>query len=197
VEGLRKALIQQKLNLFMVNKESEKLNQKGRAEFYTVVAKLLYQGKRARPNILLAVQFFCTRVQSPTKDDKRKLERVVGYLMMTKNKARVFDRSTFERVTTYIDASSATHEDGKSQSGCFVMLGNTLVHEACQKQKIVTKNSTEAELVALSDYYQEGELVEDFLFELGSMMKEDLVTNVHLVLQIMVRFTKFIVEITL
>jgi hypothetical protein len=63
------------------------------------------------------------------------------------------------------------------------MLGNTLVHEACQKQKIVTKNSTKAELVALSDYYLEGELVEDFLFELGSMMKEDLVTNVHLVLQ--------------
>jgi hypothetical protein len=42
-------------------------------------------------------------------------------------------------------------EDGKSQSGCLVMLGNTLVHEACQKQKIITNNSTKAELVALSD----------------------------------------------
>jgi hypothetical protein len=71
--------------------------------------------------------------------------------MMTKNKTRVFDRSSFERVSTFIDASSTMQEDGKSQSGCLVMLGNTLVHEACQKQKIITNNSTKAELVALSD----------------------------------------------
>jgi len=33
------------------------------------------------------------------------------------------------------------------------MLGNTLVHESCRKQQIVTKNSTEAELVALVRQY--------------------------------------------
>jgi hypothetical protein len=64
------------------------------------------------------------------------------------------------------------------------MLGNTLVHEVCRKQKIVTKNSTEAELVALVNLLIEGELVEDFIMELSHLMgSTDFVTNVHLVYQ--------------
>jgi hypothetical protein len=31
------------------------------------------------------------------------------------------------------------------------------VHEACKNQKIITRNTTEAELVALSDYMREGQ----------------------------------------
>ncbi len=58
-----------------------------------------------------------------------------------------------------------------------------MVHEACQKQKIITKSSTKAELVALSDYIPEGELLEDFLMDLGNMMGEDLITDVHKVFQ--------------
>jgi hypothetical protein len=63
------------------------------------------------------------------------------------------------------------------------MLDNMLVHEACKKQKIITRNSTESKLVALSDYMLEGELVEDFVMEIGYMMNEDLITNVHLIYQ--------------
>jgi len=84
----------------------------------------------------------------------------------------VFDSSSFNQVMSFIDASFATHEDGKGQSGCFLFLGNMLVHEACRKQRIVTKNSTEAELVALSDYIDEGTLLEDFIMELGTLFDE-------------------------
>jgi hypothetical protein len=42
---------------------------------------------------------------------------------------RAFDKSVFERVTTYIDASFVMHVNGKGQSACLVRLGNTLVHE--------------------------------------------------------------------
>jgi hypothetical protein len=89
----------------------------------------------------------------------------------------------FERVETYIDASFTMHEDGKSQSGCMTFLGNTLVHEGCRKQKLITKNSTEVELVALAHYVLEGELIKDFLMDLGHLMSDDLVTNVHHVYQ--------------
>ena len=84
---------------------------------------------------------------------------------------------------TYIDASFATYDYGKGQSACIVMLGNTLVHKSCKKQKIITRNSTEAELVALSDYLLQGELVEDFLMEIGCMINQDVVTDVHLIYQ--------------
>jgi hypothetical protein len=152
-------------------------------KFHSVVAKLLYLGKRGRPDILMAVQFLCTRVKEPTLEDEKKLERVLGYLSMTKSWTRAFDRSPFERVTTYIDTSFATHVDGKGQSACLVMLGNTLVHESCRKQQLVTKNSTEAELVALADDILEGEMVEEFIIDLQVMMDDDFVTNVHLVYQ--------------
>jgi hypothetical protein len=33
--------------------------------------------------------------------------------------------------------------------------------------------------VALADYMLEGELIEDFLMDLGQLMDDDLVTNVH------------------
>ena len=122
-------------------------------------------------------------MKAPTCDDRRKLERVLGYLKFSKNWSRLIDDSKFERVETYIDASFAMHEDGKSQSGCMTFLGNTLVHEGCRKQKLITKNSTEAELVALSDYVLKGELIEDFLMDLGHLMDDDLVTNVHHVYQ--------------
>jgi hypothetical protein len=53
----------------------------------------------------------------------------------------------------------------------------------CKKQKLVMKNSTEAELVTLADLLIEGELVEDFIMELGHLMDEDYVTDSHLVHQ--------------
>jgi hypothetical protein len=168
-------------NLFKVDETSKGLSEK--TKFHSVVAKLLYLGKHGRPDILMSAQFLCTRVQAPTKQDITKLERVLGYLKFTKGWTRSFDRSDFDRVTTYIDASFATHPDGKGQSACVVMLGNTLVHEVCCKQKIVTKNSTEAELVALADLLIEGEMVEDFIMELGHMMDTHFVTDIHLIYQ--------------
>jgi hypothetical protein len=167
--------------LFTIDENSMSL--KDREKFHSIVAKLLYLGKRGRPDILLAVQFLCTRVKAPTMEDAAKLARVLGYLKLTKTWVRVFDGSPFERVQTYIDASFATHSEGKSQLACMVMLWNTLVHKACRKQKLITKSSTKAESVALSNYIAEGELIEHFVMDLGHVLNDDIITNVHLVYQ--------------
>jgi hypothetical protein len=57
------------------------------------------------------------------------------------------------------------------------------VREACRKQMIVTKSSTEAESVALSECILEGELAEEFLMDIGKLIDEDLVMDVHKVFQ--------------
>ena len=62
-------------------------------------------------------------------------------------------------------------------------MGNTLVHETCRKQKIITRNSTEAELVALLDHIQEGELIEEFLLDMGALCDIAEMDNVHLMYQ--------------
>jgi len=51
----------------------------------------------------------------------------------------------------YIDASFGCHDDGKSHTGLIVTLGGCSVLCMSSKQKIVTRDSTEAELVGLSD----------------------------------------------
>jgi len=67
-----------KTNLFMINL-SPLLNKQEKELFHSIVAKLLYLGKRGRPDILLAVQFLCTHVKALTCDDRRKLEHMLGY----------------------------------------------------------------------------------------------------------------------
>jgi hypothetical protein len=91
-----------KANLFKVDTSAAHMKEK--AKFHSMVAKLLFLGKRGRPDILLPVQFLCTPVKAPTVEDERKLERVLGYLQLTKCWTKVFDRSPFERLCTYIDA---------------------------------------------------------------------------------------------
>jgi hypothetical protein len=54
-------------------------------------------------------------------------------------------------VTSYIDASYGVHPNGRSHTGSIVTLGKGAVHAKSTKQKLVSKSSTEAELVALSD----------------------------------------------
>ena len=66
-------------NLF-ITRESTPLNEDMKSKFHTMVAKLLYLSKRVRPDILLAVSFLTTRVQSPDSDDLNKLNRVIKYL---------------------------------------------------------------------------------------------------------------------
>ena len=64
-----------------------------KAKFHSMVAKLRYLGKRGRPDILLPVQFLCTRVKAPTTDDEKKQEQVLGYLQLTKAWTKVFDKA--------------------------------------------------------------------------------------------------------
>lgn len=51
----------------------------------------------------------------------------------------------------YIDASYGVHYDGTSRTGVVIMLAGTAVGSWSVKQRIVTKSSTEAEIVALFD----------------------------------------------
>jgi hypothetical protein len=50
-------------NMFIVTSESKALQEEVRKSFHLKTAKLLYLAKQARPDILTAVTFLCTRVQ--------------------------------------------------------------------------------------------------------------------------------------
>jgi hypothetical protein len=72
------------------------------------------------------------------------------------------------QVRAYIDAAYGVHVDGKSHTGSGVTIGDAgLVHAKSGKQHNVTKSSTEAELVALSDSANKAFHVRNFILAQG------------------------------
>lgn len=139
---------------YLFRVETGKQLDKGQKEkFHSQVAKLLYLAKRVRPDLLVSVCFLASRVQAADEHDWKKLHRVGKYLYSTKSRGLTLGASEilFRRILAFIDASFAVHFDGKSQTGACITLGRGMIYATSQKQKLVTKSSTEAELVALSD----------------------------------------------
>ena len=152
--GVRKvALTPAAENIFSVSETAEPLSEEEREAFHKYVAKLLYAAVRVRPDILLPIIFLSSRVTKATKEDARKLKRVMKYLNGTYDLGMTFgpDKDGVVRVHMFADSSFGVHPDAKSHTGIFLTLGKGAILCKSVKQRIVTKSSTEAELVALSD----------------------------------------------
>ena len=114
-------------HLFAV-RESPRLEVRRSEAFHSIVAKLLYIAKRARPDILTAIAFLATRVQVSNEDDFKKLKRVLSYLRGTLELPLRLAAKDMNIVETYADASFAVHPDMKGQSGAVIGLGGGAVY---------------------------------------------------------------------
>jgi hypothetical protein len=144
-------------DLFLVNEASHRLSPSQEAIYRTYVAKLLYCAKRHRPDILLAIGFLTTRASCCTEEDMDKLARVIGYIRATPDRGIIIEFGKDPVARAWIDASYGIHErDGKSHTGGSIVFGTGgPMYVTSVKQSIVTKSSTEAELVAFSDVASE------------------------------------------
>jgi hypothetical protein len=137
-------------NLFEVG-QSASLNKKRAEELHTFVAKGLFACKRARPDIHTATTFLCTRVKQPSENDWTKLLRLMEYLNGTKDEVLFLSADDLHVIKWYVDASFAVHEDFKSHTGGAMTFGRGVPISISRKQKLNTRSSTEAELVAVDD----------------------------------------------
>jgi hypothetical protein len=136
---------------FADSPDSPLLNASEKASFHTFVAKLLYLANTAHAELNYYVNILCQRVHSPTHADLKKLYRVLGYVAKTVDAVLTLDATSFHHPKVYIDASYATNPDAKSQTGCCIFFGRGSIMCSSTKQSIVTKSSSESELVGLSD----------------------------------------------
>lgn len=135
--------------LFQEYKTAKKLNEKERKHFHTMVAKALFLCKRARPDILPTTTYLCSRVKEPNVVDKAKLHRMMAYLKLNPTDKLRLEACNY--VVTSADAAFAVHDDYKSHTGVTVSLGRGTIHAESKKQKLNTRSSTEAELVAADE----------------------------------------------
>ena len=106
----------------------------------------------------------------PTEQDMSKLERVLKYLKGTKTLGLSLRGETVVCVCAYIDASYAVHDDFKSHSGVIISLGAGTLLARSTKQKLNSKSSTEAEMIAVSDGLNHVLWLRNFLEDQGYRM---------------------------
>ena len=139
-------------NLFRIDEQAESISKAQKEKFHRAVAQLLYLATRVRPDILLPITFLCSRVANPTVEDLDKLCRVMKHLNGASELGLKLGKCGKDiGVTVYADASYAAHPDCKSHGGIVVYNNRGPVYVKCAKQKLVSKSSTEAELITLSD----------------------------------------------
>lgn len=89
----------------------------------------------------------------PDEDDYKKLVRVVKYLdssVDVPSLVLVADESG--QICWWVNASYAVHNDMKSHNtGGMMSMGKGSIYSTLTKQKLVTRSSTEAEIVAVHD----------------------------------------------
>ena len=140
--------------------------------FHHVTAQLVYLAKRVKPECLVAVAYLTTTVTRCTEDDVDKLHRLVRYIRRSRDTGLVLNPGASGiTVRLFVDASYGVHVDGKSHTGCCVVIGDVgAVHCRSAKQGIVSESSTEAELIGLSDSANQGIHTRMFLINQGHAM---------------------------
>jgi hypothetical protein len=138
-------------DLFIVDKDSEKLSEEGAMAFHNLVAKRLYVSKHVRPDVSTAISFFTTRVRAPDINDWRKLNHLMEYLRVDRLFPLILSTNGSGVLMWYVNASFAMHPNMHSHTGGGLTVGRGFPIVSSTKQKLNTRSSTESELVGVDD----------------------------------------------
>jgi histone deacetylase 1/2 len=114
------------------------------------VAALLYLARLTRSDILHTVAVLSTKVKNPTVADARKLQYLLGYLKGTLNMGIRFLPGD-QKLRVYCDSSHGYHTNGSGHGGIVITYGSAPIYCKSWRLKIITRSSSESELVALEE----------------------------------------------
>ena len=143
---------------------------------HSIVAKGLFVSNRSCPDVLPTISVLSSRVRSPNQSDWVKCRRFVKYLDSTKDLHMVLHYDGTSIARWHVDAAYGVHQDFCSHSG-----GTLLMHESgggmasgSNKQRLNTRSSTIAELVAVDDFLGKLLWVKKFLDGLGYPLRQNI-----------------------
>ena len=163
-----------KSNLFEVGKGAP-LDPERQQIFHQFVAKNLFLAKRARVDLGTTVAILTSRVQKPNLSDWGKLVRLMLYIKSTPKWHLTLSADDLTTIKWFIDASFAVHPDFKSHTGATMTMGEGAVQTMSRKQKLNSRSSTEAELIAVDDAITQVLWTRLFMAEQGYPVKENIV----------------------
>jgi hypothetical protein len=162
------------LDLFEVDEEDEERSELSAVMSHAYLSwlmTLMFAAIRTRPDILLSVTFLAVKVKSPTVKDWANLKRVFGYLKKHPSYHLTFVNDKEKTLEIFTDASFRVHADTAGHSGLIVKLFGSHIYFKSGKQKLITKSSTEAELIALDEAATYSAWINEFLIEINEPPK--------------------------
>ena len=157
-------------HLFKVNsKDPQYLGAEKKKIFVHLVMQGLYLSQRGRPDIRTAIAFLCGRLRCPDEDNYKKLIRMMQYLHGTKGMILTLQASDEGIIRWWIDASYAVHEDMKGHTEAALLLGKGAIYSGSWKQQLVSRSSTESEMVGVFDFLPQVLWTKQFLEEQGRL----------------------------
>ena len=138
-------------DLFNVDEESPKLPKEKAEGFHSLVAKVLFATKRARPDTGTALSHLMTRASDPNEDDWDKLAHLMMYIRKTRLMPLILGSNGCGMLKWYIDGSYGVHHNLRGHSGGGMTMGRGYPLSHSAKQKLNTRSSCEGETVAVDD----------------------------------------------
>ena len=137
------------------------------------VGELTYLSTCSRPDIMFVALKLSMNLKNPCDRHLIALKRTLRFLKQTENAGIGFDKLKHEEmvVKVYSDSNFGKETFG----GCIILVNESVVHWRCQRFKIPTCSTTEAEYLASAMALREGEWICNMLQEMGkSVVKKSL-----------------------
>jgi len=154
--------------------------------FRGAVGAISYLAQMTRPDLLYAVSIVASKCQNPTVFDHRIVKRILRYIIGTADHGLTFSADSDFQLVGHADASFASRDLSRSQSGYCFSLGknNGSFYSRSSKQSLVTLSSTEAEYVSLFHCSTEAVFLRRLLEELGfrqnpTTIYQDNISTIH------------------
>ena len=162
-------------DLFALDESCEKLPKDRAEHFHSLVAKVLFATKRARPDTGTAVSYLTTRVREPDRQDWHKLVHLMKYIRGTKGLPLILSADGSGVLKWYVDGSYTVHPNMRGHTGAGLTMGRGYPISASTKQKLNTRSSTESELVGVDDLMPSILWTRQFLEAQGYGVRENIV----------------------
>ena len=141
--------------------------------FHTFVMKGMFLCKRGRQDIQPGIVFLATRTSEPNEGDWAKLIKILVFLKATQDEVTTMKADDTQSIKWYVDAAFAVHKDFKSHTGATMTLGEGTLCSVSTKQKVMSRSSTEAELVGVDDVISKILWSKVFIEAQGYKVKDD------------------------
>ena len=122
-----------------------------KTKYLSLIMSLMFLARFTRIDILMPVTFLATKSADPKQKDYHKGMRILNYVVNTRTRHLWFKSDAELELKVFTDASHMLHSDAKGHGGIIVTYGGTIVASKSFKMKLVTKSSTESELVAVEE----------------------------------------------